>query len=221
MNPLIQLQKATPIFVIALLLACFVLPHRTQAVSPPPHGGYPGFKTVEGQNTPSINGSPTGVTCTPGWSAGHDLLSAGVRLVGVYFPANGKFYAMGGRASDLAGSDFTRPFEYDPGSNTWTTKSATYPDNQVNNMACGVLNDSGTDYIYCVGGSQAGNYGYRSRLPLQSCHRRDQHGCCSLARWLMRKTLPGGFRVFKNKLYILGGFDTIVGMDRPDLGVYS
>ena len=71
-----------------------------------------------------------GPTPTPpcGWSAGPDMPSPGARLVGVYFPANGKFYEMGGRASDLAGSEFTHPFEYDPGSNTWTTKSATYPD---------------------------------------------------------------------------------------------
>ena len=84
-------------------------------------------------------------TVCPGWSAGADLPSPGVRLAGVYFPANGKFYGMGGRSSDVAGSDFTHPFEYDPGTNTWTIKSATYPDNQVNNMACGVLNDNGTD----------------------------------------------------------------------------
>ena len=30
----------------------------------------------------------------------------------------------------------------DPATNSWTTKSATYPDIQVNNIACGVLNDS-------------------------------------------------------------------------------
>ena len=95
-------------------------------------------------------------SCTPGWVAGPDLPSVGVRMVGVYFPANGKFYAMGGRSADTAGSDFTHPFEYDPGTNTWTTKAATYPDNQVNNMACGVLTDAGTPYIYCVGGSAAG-----------------------------------------------------------------
>src|SRR6266496_87555 len=105
------------------------------------------------QTGASLNGNPTGVICTPGWSAGHDLLSVGVRLVGVYFPANGKFYAMGGRGSDVAGSDFTHPFEYDSGSNTWTIKAATYPDSQVNNMACGVLTVGGTPYIYCVGGS--------------------------------------------------------------------
>ena len=29
-----------------------------------------------------------------------------VRAVGVYFPANGNFYTMGGRTSDTAGSDF-------------------------------------------------------------------------------------------------------------------
>ena len=32
----------------------------------------------------------------------------------------------------------------------------TLPDNQMNNMACGVLTVSGTPYIYCVGGSAAG-----------------------------------------------------------------
>ena len=77
-------------------------------------------------------------------------------MVGVYFPANGKFYGMGGRSADTAGSDFTHPFEYDPATNAWTTKAATYADNQVNNMACGVLTDAGTPYIYCVGGSAAG-----------------------------------------------------------------
>ena len=35
-------------------------------------------------------------------------------------------------------------------------------------------------------------------------------------------TLPGGFTVFKNKIYILGGFDVLNGVrDRPDLGVYA
>src|SRR2546423_5403749 len=95
---------------------------------------------------------PTGITCTPGWSAGPDLPSAGVRFVGVFFPANGKFYAMGGR--DVNNVEFTNPFEYDPVSNSWTTKGATYPDSLVSNTECAVLNDSGTDYIYCVGGSQ-------------------------------------------------------------------
>ena len=67
---------------------------------------------------------------------------------------------MGGRAADTAGSEFTHPFEYDPGTNSWTTKAATYPDNHVNNMACGVLADAGTPYIYCVGGSRS--YRYRT-----------------------------------------------------------
>ncbi len=41
--------------------------------------------------------SPQGIVCTPGWSAGPNLPFAGVRFAGVFFPANGKFYAMGGR----------------------------------------------------------------------------------------------------------------------------
>src|SRR6266576_3614512 len=45
--------------------------------------------------------------CAPsGWSAGPDLPSTGVRLVGVHLAANGKFYGMGGRSMDGAGNDF-------------------------------------------------------------------------------------------------------------------
>src|SRR6202011_786682 len=90
------------------------------------------------------------------WTAGPSLAGPLVRAVGVYFPANGHFYAVGGRRSDLAGSDSTNPFDYNPGTNTWTTATVTFPDNQMNNMACGVLTVGGTPQIYCVGGSQMG-----------------------------------------------------------------
>ena len=146
--------------------------------------------------------------CQPsGWSAGPDLPSVGVRLVGVYFQANGKFYAMGGRSADTAGSDFTHPFEYDPSSNSWTIKSATYPDNQVNNMACGVLADSGTPYIYCVGGSAAGATTATGRVfrydPVTDTI------SAVAAPWPpgASSIVPGGFTIFQNNLYILGGFD--------------
>jgi N-acetylneuraminic acid mutarotase len=159
--------------------------------------------------------SPT-PTPTPAcnWSAGPNLPSVGVRIVGVFFPANGKFYGMGGRSSDVAGSDFMHPFEYDPVANTWTTKSATYPDNQVNNMACGVLTDAGTPYIYCVGGSAGGGTTATSRVfrynpvtdtitTVASPWPGDGDGV----------TLPGGFSVFNNKLYTLGGFHIQTAMD--------
>jgi plastocyanin len=150
--------------------------------------------------------------CTPsGWSAGPDLPSVGVRLAGVYFQANGKFYGMGGRSSDAAGSEFTHPFEYDPGTNSWTTKSATYPDTHTNNMACGVLADAGTPYIYCVGGSQVTVTGTFDRVfrydPVTDVI------SAVAAPWPggLSMVLPGGFTVFNNNLYILGGFDTITG----------
>ena len=149
------------------------------------------------------------LTCTPGWSAGASLPSVGVRSVGVFFPANGKFYAMGGRASDAAGSEFTHPFEYDPVANTWTTKGATYADTHTNNMACGVLTDAGTPYIYCVGGSQVTVVGTLDRVfrynPVTDVI------SAVAAPWPggLGMVLPGGFTVFNNNLYILGGFDTI------------
>jgi plastocyanin len=154
--------------------------------------------------------------CAPsGWSAGPDMPSVAVRSVGVYFQANGKFYAMGGRlsASDAPLGNFTNPFEYDPATNTWTTKSAVYPDNQVNNMACRVLVDSGTPYIYCVGGSAFGTTTATDRVfrydpvadtitTIPSPWPGDADGI----------TLPGGFTVFNNKLYILGGYQFLTGM---------
>ena len=65
------------------------------------------------------------------------------------------------------------PVQYNPATNRWTAKSATYPDNHTNNMACGVLSDGGTPYIYCVGGSQVTVVdSCRSSIPLQPCCRR-------------------------------------------------
>jgi Kelch motif len=155
-------------------------------------------------------------TATPGgcsWAFSQDLPSPGVRFVGVFFPANGKFYAMGGRAFDGGGGEFVNPFEYDPVTGTWTTKAATYPDNQTNNMACGVLNDAGTDYIYCAGGSESATSTTTGRV-----FRYDPvadvitpvagpwpPGAASI--------LPGGFSVFNNQLFILGGFDIPLGED--------
>src|SRR5882672_1054430 len=166
------------------------------------------LNTARRQHTATL--LPNG--CTPIWLAGPNMPSPAVRSVGVYFPANGKFYAMGGRSADTAGSDFTHPFEYDPATNAWTTKAATYPDNQVNNMACGVLNFAGTDFIYCVGGSAAGQATATARMfyydPVT-----DTIGTV-VAPWPGAGTtvLPGGFTVFQNKLYILGGFNINVAM---------
>src|ERR1043165_3370252 len=89
------------------------------------------------------------------WSTASDLPTELVRATGVYFPANGRFYAMGGRTADTPGADMTTPYEYNPKTNTWAFKTAPFPDNQVNNMACGVLTVRGTPYIYCVGGTTA------------------------------------------------------------------
>ena len=110
----------------------------------------------------------SGSCAQSGWSAGPDMPTVLVRAVGVYFQPNGNFYTVGGRTSDTAGSDFQHVLQYSPGSNSWTQKAATLPDNQMNNMACGVLSVSGTPSIYCVGGSAAGaDHSHSSRILLQ------------------------------------------------------
>jgi plastocyanin len=152
----------------------------------------------------------TGSCGQSGWSAGPDMPSPAVRAAGVYFPPNGKFYVMGGRFSDTPGSEFTHPFEYDPATNQWTTKSATYPDFLVNNVACGVLTADGTPYIYCAGGSIVATptetTGRVFRFDPVADTIEDVN-----ASWPGAGTtvIPGGFTVFNNKLYMLGGFDTV------------
>ena len=74
-------------------------------------------------------------------------------------------------------------------------------------MACAVLTDLGTPYIYCVGGSAGGQTTATARVfrynpvtdtveSIASPWPGDSDGI----------TLPGGFSVFNNKLYIVGGF---------------
>ena len=159
------------------------------------------------------SGGSTAQAQSCNWSSGPDMPSPGVRMVGVFFPGNGKFYAMGGRAFDGGGGEFTSPLEYNPATDSWTTKAALYPDNQVNNMGCGILTDAGTSYIYCVGGSESASSTVTGRVfrynPLT-----DTISTVS-ARWPSGDSniLPGGFSVLNNKLYILGGFNVNVGMD--------
>jgi hypothetical protein len=145
-------------------------------------------------------------------AAGPDMPTVLVRAVGVYFPANGRFYAMGGRTADTAGADQQNPREYNVGTNSWTIRAETTPDNFMNNMACGVLTDAGTPYIYCVGGSFAGGTTATDRVfrfnPVAGTI------ATVAAPWpgAMGTILPGGFAVYNNKLYIFGGFNINVGM---------
>jgi N-acetylneuraminic acid mutarotase len=173
--------------------------------------------------TPTATASPTPTaTTTPSacsWSGGPDLPQAGTRLVGVFFPANGKFYAMGGR--DVNNVEFTNPFEFDPASKTWTTKSATYPDASTNNMACSVLNDSGTDYIYCAGGSN-----FAAQTTSGRVFRYDPIAdsiTTVAANWPPGDTgiLPGGFSVFNNTFVILGGFDIPNGVGTDEIWQFT
>lgn len=183
-------------FLLLSLLAVCVIPFalgQWQAGAPSPKNNPTGFVCF---------GCPPGIT----WRPGPDMPSTGVRMVGVVY-VNGYFYAMGGRSMDGVGNDLAHPFEYNPGSNSWAIKSATYPDNQVSNMACSILTDSGTPYIYCVGGSAGGQTTATDRVfrynPVTDTIQTIPTPWPGDADGI---TLPGGFVAFNNKLYILGGF---------------
>jgi hypothetical protein len=195
-NPAIKAHLIRSAFYLLLLLALCVIP----------------FALGQRQTLARFFKDNPTLVCNDGWQTGPDMPSTGVRMVGIFFSPkravyDEKFYAMGGRSMDGVGNDFAHPFEYDPASNAWSIKSAIYPDNQVSDMACGVLYDSGTPYIYCVGGSAGGQTTATDRVfrydpitdtieSIASPWPGDSDGI----------TLPGGFAVFNNKLYILGGF---------------
>ena len=159
----------------------------------------------------SIPTQATPTPCPPGWSAGAVFPAvAVVRAVGVYFPANGRFYSIGGRSADVAGADFTNPFEYNPATNTWVAKAAIFPDNKVDNMACGVLTVGGTPQIYCVGGNASQVVGNASRVFSYNPVTDTITALTAADDWPGSQAgtfLPGGFAVAGNKLYIIGTFN--------------
>src|SRR5438309_6172832 len=149
--------------------------------------------------------------CAPsGWSAGPNLPTVLVRAVGVWFPADGNFHSMGGRTADTVGSDFQHVLRYTPSSNSWTHTGMTLPDNQMNNMACGVLAVSGTPYIYCVGGSFPTGTTATARVFFYNPVTDAVTVLSAGDNWpgdAAGTILPGGFTIYNNKLYILGGFN--------------
>jgi hypothetical protein len=173
------------------------------------------FSFGGGTPTPTPTATPT--ACS--WSAGPDLPSPDTRSVGVFFPANGKFYVMGGR--DANNVELPSPFEYDPGSNSWTTKSAMYPDGFTNNMACSVLTDSGTPYIYCAGGSNFATQTTSGRVfrydpipdAITTVSSNFPPGDAGI--------LPGGFTAFNNTLVTLGGFDIPNGVGTDQIWQFT
>jgi hypothetical protein len=158
---------------------------------------------------------PQGTCAPPGsWATRTPFPTPAVRAWGTFFPANGRFYLMGGRSSDVAGSDFIRVNEYDPILDSWAVKAGVFADLQVNNMVGGVLDFAGTPYIVTVGGSAAAG------TTASSAVRRydpvaDAMTLLTSDPWPGNAdgtTLPGGAAVHDNKLYVFGGFDIGIGM---------
>ena len=103
-------------------------------------------------------------------------------------------------------------------------QTAAYPDNQVNNMACGVLTVSGTPQIYCVGGSAAGATTATARVFSYNPVTDTITALTAADNWpgnASGNVLPGGFAVVANKLYIIGGFHITAAPTVADLGIRS
>jgi hypothetical protein len=156
-------------------------------------------------------GAPSVVESVPAsWVAGAPFPSTLVRAAGVWHPGIQRFYVMGGRAFDGGGGELTTPYEYDPVANTWTAKAALWPDTYVNNMAAAVLIGSNGWCIYTVGGSSSTVPGCTADVRVYEPFG-DTLSVLASDPWPGNPggdTLPGGWAVFNNKLYIFGGFSS-------------
>jgi N-acetylneuraminic acid mutarotase len=140
-----------------------------------------------------------------------------VRAAGVWHPGFQRFYVMGGRAFDGGGGELTTPYEYNPSANVWWPKTALWPDTFTNNMAAAVLTGFAFgfhgQFIYTVGGSSSSVLGCTADVRVYD------PGLDILAPLVSDPwpgnpgfdTLPGGWAVYNNKLYIFGGFSSILG----------
>ena len=143
------------------------------------------------------------------WSnIGQDMPTPLVRAFGAYF-TDGNFYVVGGSTSDTQGSDFQHVLQLPSGCCSWIQMNDTLPDNQVSNMACGVLTVAGTSLICCVGGSAAGQTVATARVFYYNPATDTHTVLNAVDDWPGNpgSVLPGGVAVANNKLYILGGFD--------------
>ena len=170
---------------------------------------------IEAQSVDSIADKGTdGVSVPTSWSAGPNLPNPVVRAVGVYFPAQWSLLRHGRPQrrrirersdSSLGIQSGYQYLEYH--------KAGTYPDNQVNNMACGVLT---------VAGPRRSFASAVPRLPATTATPRvfsydpvtDVVTPFTVAdNWpgaqgaATTTILPGGFAVVANKLYIVGGYE--------------
>ena len=99
---------------------------------------------------------------------------------------------------------------------------ATYPDNQVNNMACGVLAESGTPYIYCVGGSAAGQTTATARVFRYNPVTDMIETLVAADNWPGDAAAPScqaGFAVAQQQAIHTGRVRHQRGIDQPDLAV--
>jgi hypothetical protein len=137
-----------------------------------------------------------------------------IRAWGQFFPGNGNFYALGGRQTDTAGSDYLNPREYNPATNTWTVKASVFPNNQVNNMVGGILTIGGQSVIVLVGGSAAGAVTATATVKTYN-PMTDTITPLPSDDWpgnVAGTILPGGSAVVGNTLYVFGGFNINVSM---------
>ncbi len=159
--------------------------------------------------------APQGPCTPPGaWSQRADYTTTISRAWGAFFPADGKFYLMGGRPDDGGGTDFIQVHIYDPATDTWSESNATFADAQNNNMVGGVLDFAGTPLIVVVGGSAALATTSSSDVKTYD-PAGDSLQVLTDDPWPGNTDgaiLPGGAAVYENKLFVFGGFDIGIGM---------
>ncbi|PZR96317.1 MAG: hypothetical protein DLM69_10920 [Candidatus Chloroheliales bacterium] len=199
--------------------------------TPAPRNGISGSRgqLISADNPPAAQGSAHSPSDYPAWEAFSSLPGPRGRMASAFWPANGHIYAFGGRNSDSTNDYSTyliSILEGDPGSGTWTTKSAIFPTQNTSNMEAAVLTPtSGIPAIYILGASGPGAaltntmYIYNPTADSLSTVVSDtwpvDHGLPRGGR------VPGGSAVYNNKWYIFGGIRPAQPGGYADTWVYD
>src|SRR5437879_4606624 len=101
-NPTIKAHLIRSAFYLVLLMAVCAIPFALAQLS------FNGRRIQTTHTGTSLN-LATPSPCS--WAGAPDMPSADTRSTGVFFPANGKLYVMGGR--DENNVELTNPFEFD------------------------------------------------------------------------------------------------------------
>ncbi|MGI8587785.1 MAG: S-layer homology domain-containing protein [Chloroflexia bacterium] len=176
-----------------------VAPSATRTPTTPPTAT-PGVPTFTLTPSPSASPAPC-MTQVAVWTDRAPVPGTSiVRADAAYFP-NGLIYLLGG--GPVNGPAGNTIYVYNPAADSWTTAATVLTDTDTNNLAAAVMTGPSGPRVYAVGGYLSSGFGASNLVRIYD----PVAGTLTNGDPWPQPLVPGGWTVYNNKLYILGGRD--------------